>query len=216
MEDSLLLDAADTPQRASVRKQSSSIFPDSPSFMSKRFHFETPTHDPNNTIELSEINQPNQPHTSTQTRPRSAPHFVETSQIDQSTLHLSGLRAAKPPQEISFQSVSLQENDPSIIHDVAAAVNFDGISLSGINESSVSETRLSAAGADSAVANEAVNPADLSYEALLRWEQQQGGVLDERWSEMRESVLQVAIECCAESIEARIQTIPRDSDRREQ
>ena len=88
----------------------------------------------------------------------------------------------------------MQENDPSIIRDVVPEVNFDGISLSGINESSISETRLSAAGADSAVPNEEVNPADLSYEALLRWEQQQGGVLDERWNEMRESTMRVRIE----------------------
>lgn len=52
---------------------------------------------------------------------------------------------------------------------------------------------MSAAGADSAVPNEEMNPADLSYEALLRWEQQQGGVLDERWNEMRESAMRVAM-----------------------
>ena len=146
--------------------------------------------DTTNTIELSELNPPNPSHLP----PRTLPHLVESTHIEQSSLHLSGQRAAKPPQEISFQSISLQDNDPSIIRDVVPAVNFDGISLSGINESSISETRLSAAGADSAVPNEEVNPADLSYEALLRWEQQQGGVLDERWNEMRESTMRVRIE----------------------
>lgn len=190
MDDSLILDPSDTSKRDNVRKQTSSIFPDSPSFLAKRCRFETPINDTINTIELSEFNPPNPSHFPT----RTPPHFIESSHIEQqSSLHLSGQRAAKPPQEISFQSISLQENDPSIIRDVVPAVNFDGISLSGINESSISETRLSAAGADSAVPNEEVNPADLSYEALLRWEQQQGGVLDERWNEMREATMRVAM-----------------------
>ena len=190
MEDSLILDPPDTPKRDNVRKQPSSLFPDSPSFLAKRCRFETPMNDTTNTNELSELNPPNPSHLP----PRTLPHLVESTHIEQSSLHLSGQRTAKPPQEISFQSISLQDNDPSIIRDVVPAVNFDGISLSGINESSISETRLSAAGADSAVPNEEVNPADLSYEALLRWEQQQGGVLDERWNEMRESTMRVRIE----------------------
>ena len=73
-----------------------------------------------------------------------------------------------------------------MLNDVATNVNFEAISISGINESTVSETRLSAE-------REEGNPEDLSYEALLRWEQQQGGVLDERWERIRDSVLHVLL-----------------------
>lgn len=200
MEDSLILDTSDLPPRPTVRKQTSPLFSDSPFFLSKRTHFETPINDTTNTLEISELTQPHQNHLPNPRPlppkcPRAVPSFIESSAIEPSSLHLSGQRASKPPQDFSFQSLSLQENDPSIINDVAATVNFDGISLSGINDSSVSETHLSAAEADIAAGNEPINPADLSYEALLRWEERQGGVLDDRWSEMRESVMRVALIC---------------------
>lgn len=106
--------------------------------------------------------------------------------VNQTTLNLSGQRSSSPVKEVSFRSSSGLEASNSMLNDVATNVNFEAISISGINESTVSETRLSAE-------REEGNPEDLSYEALLRWEQQQGGVLDERWERIRDSVLHVLL-----------------------
>ena len=106
--------------------------------------------------------------------------------VNQTTLNLSGQRSSSLVKEVSFRSSSGLEASNSMLNDVATNVNFEAISISGINESTVSETRLSAE-------REEGNPEDLSYEALLRWEQQQGGVLDERWERIRDSVLHVLL-----------------------
>ena len=72
-------------------------------------------------------------------------------------------------------------------------MNFNDISLSGINESDsvVAPTPSVVVDANPASAMGDVNPADMSYESLLRWEQAQGGVLDEKWKKVRESVMAV-------------------------
>ena len=99
-----------------------------------------------------------------------------------SKLNQSGLRASNPIQsDISF-------SESSLLRDTHSVVNFNNISLSEISESPSILNNPT----PPPVSNPPVeNPADMSYESLLRWEQAQGGVLDEKWKSIRQSVLDV-------------------------
>ena len=125
--------------------------------------------------------------------------------LNVSALNQSGLKhSVANTREISFRSCS------SIRNDVTSTVNFNEISLSGISESGTNASLQSPASRRASGVNpdanqnanpntSNINPEDMSYETLLRWEQAQGGVLDEKWKKMRESVLQVLLESSVEA-----------------
>lgn len=167
MEDSLIAEEVPTtPQRPSDKR--SSILHDTPSFLVKRRDLTESLLDDNSEFSLS---------------------------LNVSALNQSGLAQGLPSgKEVSFHSCSsIVENGSSLLGDVGTVVNFNDISLSGINESDsvVAPTPSVVVDANPASAMGDVNPADMSYESLLRWEQAQGGVLDEKWKKVRESVMAV-------------------------
>ena len=116
--------------------------------------------------------------------------FGENSATNLS-LNLSALnRSGVQNRDLSFQNCSIISGDKgsSLLPDTSM-VNFDAISLSGINDStSIMQIESEAPATFPAPS---VNPEEMSYETLLRWEQTRGGVLDEKWKEIRVSVLKV-------------------------
>ena len=142
--------------------------------------------------------------------------------LNVSALNQSGLKhSVANTREISFRSCSSIRNEDSassLLRDVTSTVNFNEISLSGISESGTNASLQSPASRRASGVNPDVNPdmnpdtsqnanpnttninpEDMSYETLLRWEQAQGGVLDEKWKKMRESVLRVLLESSVEA-----------------
>ena len=146
--------------------------------------------------------------------------------LNVSALNQSGLKhSVANAREISFRSCSSIRNEDSassLLRDVTSTVNFNEISLSGISESGTNASLQSPASRRASGVNPDVNPdtnpdvnpdtsqnanpntsninpEDMSYETLLRWEQAQGGVLDEKWKKMRESVLRVLLQPSVET-----------------
>lgn len=171
VEDSLITEEVPTtPQRASDKRTSAALH-DTPSFLLKRRSVAESLLDDNSEFSLS---------------------------LNVSGLNQSGVAHPLPSgREISFHSCSsiAADGTSSLLRDVATSVNFNDISLSGISESgsAVGPAAQSGVGEANQVAVNDVNPADMSYESLLRWEQAQGGVLDEKWKRVRESVMEVGV-----------------------
>lgn len=186
MEDSLVVeDEITTPKRNSL------LLNEAPSFLVKRRNVAESLIDDNSEFSLS---------------------------LNVSALNQSGLKhSVANAREISFRSCSSIRNEDSassLLRDVTSTVNFNEISLSGISESGTNASLQSpasrrASGVNPDVNPDAnqnanpntsnINPEDMSYETLLRWEQAQGGVLDEKWKKMRESVLRVLLESSVEA-----------------
>ena len=182
MEDSLVVeDEITTPKRNSL------LLNEAPSFLAKRRNVAESLIDDNSEFSLS---------------------------LNVSALNQSGLKhSVANTREISFRSCSSIRNEDSassLLRDVTSTVNFNEISLSGISESGTNASLQSpasrrASGVNPVVNQNAnpntsnINPEDMSYETLLRWEQAQGGVLDEKWKKMRESVLRVLLEPSVEA-----------------
>lgn len=112
-----------------------------------------------------------------------------------SKYHPAERRSSHPVNsDINFSGES------SILKDVQSFVDFNNISLSEITESS-SITTVSPTQHpnptnppqpnENETPDETVNPTDMSYETLLRWEQSQGSVLDDKWKQIRQQVLEV-------------------------
>lgn len=180
VEDSLITEEVPTtPQRASDKRTSAALH-DTPSFLLKRRSVAESLLDDNSEFSLS---------------------------LNVSGLNQSGVAHPLPSgREISFHSCSsiAADGTSSLLRDVATSVNFNDISLSGISESGSAVGPAAQSGAGEAtqagvvgeanpVAVNDVNPADMSYESLLRWEQAQGGVLDEKWKRVREGVMEVGV-----------------------
>ena len=179
VEDSLITEEVPTtPQRASDKRTSAALH-DTPSFLLKRRSVAESLLDDNSEFSLS---------------------------LNVSGLNQSGAAHPLPSgREISFHSCSsiAADGTSSLLRDVATSVNFNDISLSGISESGsavgpaaqsgVGEANPAAVGEANQAAVNDVNPADMSYESLLRWEQAQGGVLDEKWKRVREGVMEVGV-----------------------
>ena len=182
MEDSLVVeDEITTPKRNSL------LLNEAPSFLAKRRNVAESLIDDNGEFSLS---------------------------LNVSALNQSGLKhSVANTREISFRSCSSIRNEDSassLLRDVTSTVNFNEISLSGISESGTNASLQSPASRRASGVNpdanqnanpntSNINPEDMSYETLLRWEQAQGGVLDEKWKKMRESVLQVLLESSVEA-----------------
>ena len=179
VEDSLITEEVPTtPQRASDKRTSAALH-DTPSFLLKRRSVAESLLDDNSEFSLS---------------------------LNVSGLNQSGVAHPLPSgRDISFHSCSsiAADGTSSLLRDVATSVNFNDISLSGISESGsavgpaaqsgVGEANPAAVGEANQAAVNDVNPADMSYESLLRWEQAQGGVLDEKWKRVREGVMEVGM-----------------------
>lgn len=171
VEDSLITEEVPTtPQRASDKRTSAALH-DTPSFLLKRRSVAESLLDDNSEFSLS---------------------------LNVSGLNQSGVAHPLPSgREISFHSCSsiAADGTSSLLRDVATSVNFNDISLSGISESgsAVGPAAQSGVGEAHPAAVNDVNPADMSYESLLRWEQAQGGVLDVKWKRVRESVMEVGV-----------------------
>ena len=109
--------------------------------------------------------------------------------LDTSTLHLSGPRRSTGAQEPSLRSCSSilsDGGDSSLLRDVEPAIDFASLSFSDASHENAANDMDAAA-----VAAVAPDVDDMSYSALLRLERQQGGVLDDRWAEVREDVIKV-------------------------
>lgn len=107
------------------------------------------------------------------------------------SLNLSALNRTPVHSIIDGIEPSIQNgNDASILKDLGSTVNFNNISLSEINDSS-SIMNTSTIQQQPTMNQE--NPDEMSYESLLRWEQAQGGVLDEKWKSIQKEVLEVGI-----------------------
>lgn len=109
--------------------------------------------------------------------------------LDTSTLHLSGPRRSTCVQEPSLRSCSSilsDGGDSSLLRDVEPAIDFASLSFSDASQENAANE---ANAADIAAVAPDVDA--MSYSALLRLEQQQGGVLDDRWAEVRSEVIDV-------------------------
>lgn len=107
------------------------------------------------------------------------------------SLNLSALNQVPAHSIVDENEPSIQnENDVSVLRELGSTVNFNNISLSEINDSS-SILSVSVIQQQSTINQE--NPDEMSYESLLRWEQAQGGVLDEKWKSIQKEVLEVGI-----------------------
>ena len=111
--------------------------------------------------------------------------------LNVSTLNCSGLR--HPVRELSFRSCSSiisDGGDSSLLRDVNPAVNFKSISFSDIQD----ETPLQHTEEHPIDTMDVeMNLDDMSYSALLRLEQNQKGVLDDRWREVHDDVVNVHV-----------------------
>lgn len=111
--------------------------------------------------------------------------------LNVSTLNCSGLR--HPVRELSFRSCSSiisDGGDSSLLRDVNPAVNFKSISFSDIQDETppqhTQEHPIDTMDVE-------MNLDDMSYSALLRLEQNQKGVLDDRWREVHDDVVNVHV-----------------------
>ena len=109
--------------------------------------------------------------------------------LNVSTLNCSGLR--HPVGELSFRncsSIVSDGGDSSLLRDINPAINFKSISFSDINDETSSqhteEHPINAGDVE-------MNLDNMSYSALLRLEQNQKGVLDDRWHEVHDEVVNV-------------------------
>ena len=113
--------------------------------------------------------------------------------LNVSTLNCSGLR--HPVGELSFRncsSIVSEGGDSSLLRDINPAINFKSISFSDIHDEIPSqhteEHPINAVDVE-------MNLDDMSYSALLRLEQNQKGVLDDRWHEVHDEVVSVWSTC---------------------